>query len=235
MAAAGDDVTAFYPQLAAKLRCKLPQHCAALDYLRQAYSAKPGGRNDLLRPLLCAGVQQLRGGGYAGLGAPLAAEQEVKVIRHKQQLIGGLYPVILRPHKAHQLKQGVYLHYLNAGELIELFAAHSLFRQALCHSGGSPVTVVNRACCQLTAVGYYGEIHAPGVDGDALDIMISCRRQTSFQVVIQPEDIPIQPASQPDGGIIKPCKLGEGYPAVIQHGKYASAGGGAVVHRQYFF
>ena len=113
---------------------------------------------------------------------------------------------------AKKLIQRVDLDELDAGDLVDLLAAHAL-EYRLHHAVGARVAVVIGILQQVAALAQERVVDAPAVHSDALEPGVRHDFKTTLHLEPQPENVPPQRAVRPDGFVLKSAHLVEGQDA----------------------
>ena len=145
-------------------------------------------------PSTPARIVELRGTCDGQLRFGDAREPIIEKIRHHEQRAGARE--CRRPGQPHgvELVKRVDLHELDAGLFENLFARHS-FERLLHHSVVTRVSIMARIFDQAAVRREQREIHAPGVDCDAVQLKMpvaSRQRQRMLHFVPEPQRVPIK-------------------------------------------
>ena len=172
---------------------------SACPAARSRAGCAPAGRRPRTTPWTSAPprIVELGGGGVGELADPLAGEEVVQQVGHHQQSVGGAK--LGRGPFLHgqQLEEGVDRQQLHPGGGEHALQGDAL-QGPLHHPLRARVAVVPGVVEQGSVGGQQAEVHAPGVDPHRADTGSGGRSQPVPDLVVEAQDVPVQPVV--DGG-----------------------------------
>ena len=186
-------------------------------------------------PVAGEDVEHLGGGGDGVFGLHLAGQQIVEQVGGEEQLVGALKQLGAVFRDRDELEEGVDLHELDAGALVDLVTGNG-FEGLLHHAVGAVVAVVDRVFEHTAVLVEQSEIDAPGVDADAVEAaVVPGLDDALLDLVEQAQSVPIEGAAHEHGVVCEAMDLFEIDPVSVIGRDHGASAGGAEIKCKYAF